>query len=333
MIAFENPLYLQLCWLIPVILTGWVAIHKRQAKLRIKLGDAQAIKKLVTGHVPFILYLKFSLLLLSLTLLIMAMARPKLITAVFSAAPLNQTSLVFALDVSKSMLVADVPPNRLALAKNTLVKIIKGLHGEQAGIVIFAGNANTYIPLTTEYKMIIDAIQYVSNNSIAKQGTSLGEALKTSSFLLYPKNIRIKVIAILSDGENLSDTFEATADSARNAGIKLFAFGAGTRTGGNISMQRRGGFTDIEKGKSGKPVVSRLNTQNLERICGADTGRYLTLANPADDASLFLNRLHTMQSNIKQKTSVQKDLFQLFLFGGLLLLVIEMLLPYHLKKT
>ena len=328
MITFNQPYYLHALWIMPAVIAFLIFLRSYR---RIGTDNMQIVGRMIMGYSPYIMYIKYSLFTTAFVLLVLALARPKVIRFVERPPAPVQTAVVFALDVSKSMLVTDIAPDRLTIAKKNISAVLSGLHGEQAGVVLFAGNANTYIPLTTDYKMLNNAISFASNNSVDKQGTSLSKALKTSAVMLLQKNIRVRYICLLSDGENLDSSFSAAADSARKAGIQLFALGVGTQHGEHILQRLDDGTESVKKDKSGKPVISRLHRENLVRIAG--NNHYQALTNPAENAAAFLKSLHQTQGSTKQRTALEEEYFQLFLGLALLLVVVEALIPQSVNKT
>jgi len=264
--------------------------------------------------------------LLTFVALIIALANPVSQIEKNIGADVSKTQIVFALDVSKSMLATDVMPSRLQQAQNFIQQTIKSLNGEQIGMVLFAGKASPYFPFITDYAYAASSTASASNNFVLRQGTSLNEALKISSSYFNLNNKDVKILCVLSDGESHTDGFEKLSDSLRKAGINLFAFGAGTASGATIPVLNPDGTETIEKDQSGANVLSHLNQASLLRITGNNTGNYFLLSDKENTKNAFINNLKKLETNTLQKEWTQKGNFQLFLVIGLFFLVLEIVI-------
>jgi Ca-activated chloride channel family protein len=324
MIYFENISYLYLGCLIPVMLIAYVLDRSRQSKARSKIGDKKLVNNLITGSLGWLSPLKFVLLVLAFAAFVIALANPLAVVETSASSDLAKTEIVFAVDASKSMLAADVAPNRLQQVQNFILQTIDGLNGEQVGLVIFAGKASPYSPLTTDYSYTASAIKSISNNLVLRQGTSLTDALKISASFFNPKNTNAKVLCILSDGESHSGGFEKASDFLRKTGINIFAFGAGTITGATLTDPDANGAATAKKDNSGAPIISRLNEENLLRITN-NTARYFRLTDNETAKTAFINELKKLENNSLQKQPGTKSYFRVFLVTGLILLILELL--------
>ena len=323
MIYLEDDFYLNLLWIIPILLIIYFISRGRQSKSKLKLGDPILIDKLITGISVRTNFFKFLLLIIALILLIFSLTGPFLRGSKNSKKAFAQTSIVFVVDVSKSMLATDVTPNRLAQAKGFIQNILTDLHGEQVGMVVFAGKANAFVPLTSDYTFVRSAVKSISNDLIVKQGTSLNDALKISASFFNNKNKNVRVLCVISDGEAHKPDFGGLADSIMKSGVNIFSFGLGTKEGGSIIEQNRLGDQLVKKDKNGALIISHLHEENLLRIVGGKTNRYFRLSDKDIAALNFKKELEIIQNDTVSIVFTEREYFQLFLLISLFLLVAD----------
>jgi Ca-activated chloride channel family protein len=214
----------------------------------------------------------------------------------------------------------------LARAQSFMLGALENLHGEQVAIVVFAGKAESYVPLTTDYNYVKTALKSLSTSLVAKPGTLIRDALKISSVVLQNKNNDARIISVLSDGETPESNFQPLADSIRRSGINLFAFGVGTQAGGTMVEQNQQGVGIVKRDSNGSPIISRLHEDNLLKLVKNQPTRYYNLDDKDGALAMFANELQKLQHNTQTSAIVKKDYFQLFLFIALFLLVTEILI-------
>jgi Ca-activated chloride channel family protein len=327
MIEFGNPYYLYLLVILPVLVFLYLKNSHKQVRIFSKLGDKELVDKIVDSPQPFIRFFKTLLLTLAVISLVIALADPLVPGKQQSAAGTAKTQIVFALDVSKSMLARDVLPSRLGRAQSFILSALDNLNNnEQVAIVIFAGQADTYVPLTTDHNFIKNAIKSISNNLVLKQGTSIKRALKISSSVLNNKATEVRMICLMSDGETPETNLETYTDTIRKTGINVLALGLGTQTGSDI-IENSDGNEIIKNDKSGRPIISHLHEENLLKIVKNKSTDYFKLDDKASAIAFFTNHVKNFQQNTKTWIAVKKDYFQLFLLIALFLLAAEALIP------
>jgi Ca-activated chloride channel family protein len=324
MIYFENTQYLYLAWIIPILVIIYFLNHRHYLKAKQKLGEKRLINNLIKGPSVYLHFLKFMLLLLVFTALIVALANPTLPGKDTEAEPAKK-EIIFVIDISNSMLVKDDVPNRLQKVKSFILEVVKALNGEQVGIVLFAGKASAYLPFTSDYGFVNSAVKSISNKMALQQGTSLREALGISSLFFNKKDDKIKVLCVLSDGESHTGNFEKLADSLRKSGINIFAFGAGMKAGGPIANLNPDGTETIEKDKNGVIVISHLHEENLLKITGNKANRYFWLSNKDTVMTAFISELKKIP-DITNKNPANEKYFRFFLLIALFLLMLEFVL-------
>ncbi|HWU89853.1 MAG TPA: VWA domain-containing protein [Kofleriaceae bacterium] len=237
---------------------------------------------------------KLGLILLSMLAAIGALMRPQgrgeteAVTAAHDAA-----DVMFVLDTSRSMLAEDTAPNRLVRAKAEIGQLVEKLGGHRVGLVVFAGRAAPVCPLTPDHSFFRTVLQTVDTRSAGRGGTKLGEAIKVA-LRGFPTGPGAKLIVLITDGDDQDPYSEEAAKAARDAGVKIVAVGLGdSEKGSEITL------TDPQTGArrtlmhDGKPVISKLNADQLRKIALVTEGAYI----PAGTSAVDLDSI--MESHVR----------------------------------
>ena len=276
--------------------------------------------------------MKFIMIILSLSFLIFALINPKVGTQL-KTIKRQGVDIVFALDVSKSMLAEDIAPNRLEKAKQIISKIIDKLGGDRVGIIIYAGNAYPLLPITTDHAAAKMFLQNANPNTVSSQGTAINEALRLSKTFFDDESQTNRFLFIVSDGEDHKKNSENIAKEALKEGIKTFTIGVGTTKGGPIPMKRNGKFLGYKKDNKDEVVITQLHDETLKQIAKKGDGKYIygnNTSKTVDFIEELLNDAEKKEFETKQ-FSDYKDQFQWFVALGLLFLVLDVFLLN--KKT
>ncbi len=323
MLSLENTYYLFFLLIIPllIILQRWYLSW--QIKKQAEFGDLAAVQKLVQQYSVQQRKTKFTLFILGIFFLIIALVNPKLGNRMQNVKA-KGVEIVFAIDVSKSMNCADIAPSRLDKAKQIVSDIVSQLKTDRIGIVAYASNAFPILPMTTDYSVAKMYIKSLNTNMISSQGTGIKKAIEGSvSFLNNPK--ANKVIVLLSDGEDHEDDASSIADFAKSKKVKIITIGIGTEKGGNITETDEFGQIQLKTDNEGKAVVTKLNEQILVDIAKQTSGNYISAnqgTNLINEIQLSLSRIEKDDFKTIQTDSKQSQ-YQWFLAVGLLLLMIE----------
>jgi Ca-activated chloride channel family protein len=241
--------------------------------------------------------------------------------------------LVFALDVSRSMLSEDSPPNRLEKSKQIISKVIDKLGGDRVGIIVYAGNAYPLLPITTDHAAAKMFLQNAGPDMVSSQGTAISQALLLAKTFYDDESQTNRFLFILSDGEDHEEKFDAAAKEVLDQGIKIFTIGVGTKKGGPIPIKRNGKFLGYKKDNKGEVVITQLHDETLKDIASKGKGDYI-YGNNTDKTIEFieniLNNAEKKEFEVKQFSDF-KDQFQWFVGLGLLFLVLDVFL--FQKKT
>jgi Ca-activated chloride channel family protein len=227
------------------------------------------------------------------------------------------------------MKAEDVKPSRLDKAKLELRNLIGRLAGDRIGLIVFAGDAFTQFPLTTDYSAANLFLDVVDVDAVSLPGTNIGAAITRGLESFDFEESTTKVIIIITDGENTEgDTFDAAEEAAKK-GILLYAIGLGSSAGSPIPVYGASGEqTDFKRDRMGNVVVSKLDEASLEKIAATGNGKYFRASagqDELDEIYRAINALEKREFGVKQFTDYE-DRYQIFLFAALLLLLVEALL-------
>lgn len=313
-----------LWWLItiPVFVIAYIIITKRKQRQLMEFGDPELIAQLMPDASKSRPIVKFTLLIVALALLIVAAARPQY-GQQEKTVKRQGIEVMMALDISNSMLAEDVAPNRLDRAKQMLSKMIDNMTDDKVGLVVFAGEAFTQLPITCDYVSAKMFLNTISPKLIPTQGTAIGAALQTAirSFGSQESDAG-RAIILITDGENHEDDATAVAKQAQELGIQVFVIGIGKPEGSPIPVP---GTNDYIKDRSGQVVVSRLNEEMCQEIAQAGKGAYVRCDN-TNTAMRALQQELDRIATTDLETTVYADYneqYQSFLLIALLLLLID----------
>ncbi len=313
-----------LWWLItiPFFVIAYIVYTKRKQRQLTEFGDPELMAQLMPDASKSRPIWKFSLLLIALTLLIIAAARPQY-GQQEKTVKRQGIEVMVALDISNSMLAEDVVPNRLDRAKQMLSKMIDNMVDDKVGLVVFAGEAFTQLPITCDYVSAKMFLNTITPNLIQTQGTAIGTALQTAitSFGAEESDAG-RAIILITDGENHEDDAIAAAKKAQEMGIQVFVIGIGKPEGSPIPVP---GTNDYIKDRSGQVVVSRLNEEMCQEIAQAGKGAYVRCDN-TNTAMRALQQELDRIATADIETTVYADYneqYQSFVLIALLLLAIE----------
>ncbi len=313
-----------LWWLIavPVFVIGYVVSTKRKQRQLQEFGDKELMTQLMPDASKSRPIWKFCLLIVAFVLLIVAAARPQY-GQKENTVKRQGIEVMVALDISNSMLAEDVAPNRLDRAKQMLSKMIDNMVDDKVGLVVFAGEAFTQLPITCDYVSAKMFLNTITPNLIQTQGTAIGTALQTaiSSFGSLESEAG-RAIVLITDGENHEDDAIAAAKQAHELGMQVFVIGIGKPEGAPIPKP---GTNDYFKDRSGQVVVSKLNEEMCQQIAEAGSGVYVRCDN-TNTAMRALQQELDRIATTELETTVYADYneqYQSFALIALLLLMIE----------
>lgn len=323
MFRFANSEYLWALLVIPLLTLFfvWSRIQRRKALKR--FGNLEMVNQLMPFASRFRPVLKFSILMLALAFIIAGVARPQF-GSKLKKVKREGIEIVIALDVSNSMMAEDIKPNRLDRAKMAISRLVDKLKDDKIGLIVFAGDAYTQLPITSDYNSAKLFLNSINTQIVPKQGTAIGSAVNLAMRSFTPDSKSNKAIIVITDGENHEDDAVAAAKSAAESGMVVHAIGMGLPQGSPIPVLRNG-QTEYMKDGSGNVVVTKLDEATLEKIAAAGNGIYVR----ANNAQVGLNTLFD-EINKLDKTEMEAlvyseydEQFQYFFAIGIFLLIVE----------
>jgi Ca-activated chloride channel family protein len=327
MYKIEEPIYFYLLAIIPAMLVLFLLVLWWKKRTQRKFSDVSLLKKLAPNSSTFKSTLKLIILLLGIAFLIISLTNPKMGTKL-KTIKREGVDVVFALDVSKSMLAEDIAPNRLEKAKQIISKTIDKLGSDRVGIIIYAGNSYPLLPITTDHAAANMFLQNANPDMVSSQGTAINEALELAKTYYNNDDQTNRFLIIISDGEDHQEETKQVAQNLANEGVKIYTIGVGTERGGPIPMRLNGAMIGYKKDRKGKTVITKRVPEVLQGIADASDGEYIDgniTDNPVNEIAKIIGNAEKNEFETKQ-FSDYKDQFQWFLAIALLFLIVDVLL-------
>ncbi len=325
MIQLEEKIYFYLFFIIPVIVVLFVLLQLWKRSRQKKFGDLELLKRLTPNKSIFKATFKLILFLIGLSLLIVALVNPKIGTKL-ETVKREGVDIVFALDVSKSMLAEDIAPNRLEKGKRLVSEIINQLGSDRIGIIAYAAQAYPQLPITTDYGAAKMFLQSMNTDMLSSQGTAINEAINLASTYFDDDQQTNRVLFIISDGEDHAEgAAQVAIEKAVEEGIRVYTIGVGKTKGAPIPLKRNGVVESLKKDMNGDVVITKLNEAILQEIAKEGNGEYINGDNTKEAVDYIKEKLNQMdKKEFEAKQFAEyKDQFQWFLGFGFLILFID----------
>lgn len=305
-----------------VLVFSWAQIWKLKTKR--EFSDSELLKRLSPDQSFFKSVLKLITIALAVSCFVVALVNPKIGTKL-ETVKREGVDIVFALDVSKSMLAEDMAPSRLDKAKQLTNQIINTLVSDRVGIIAYAGKAIPQLPITTDYGAAKMFLQNMNTDILSSQGTAIDEAINLSKSYYNDNEQTNRVLIILSDGEDHNDASTDVAKEAAQEGIKIFTIGVGTEKGGPIPIKRNGITLRYKKDSNEAVVITKLDKETLIDIANNGNGMFIDGKNTQDVVKSVSNILQKMDKKEfeAKEFADYKDQFQWFLGLGLFFLILD----------
>ena len=322
---FEHTGYFIGLMAIPALIILFYLLLRWKNGTARKIGDAQLVRQLVSSYSPLLFFLKFIIILLAVSAIILGMAN-------FQKRGKSESfyrrgvDVMLLLHVSKSMLAEDVRPSRLDKAKQFLLKLTDRLTEDRVGLILFAGRAYMQMPLTIDQSAAKMYIQDAGPDVVPTQGTVIADALRMANGAFSATEHKFKAIVLISDGEDHDPDALKTAKQMADDGVMINTVGIGSADGATIidPVTR-----ETKKDENGNIVISKLNEQELSQLADLTNGIYMRLDNVEAAVITISQRLDEIEKKaLEDSDYVQyKSYFQWFFAGALFFLLLELLLP------
>lgn len=330
MFRFDNPEYLYLLLLLPLLLGVRYFAYERDNKRWRKLGEREVLNDLIPEYSSGRKKFKFFLIMLMFVLGVFLIARPQFGTKIENVKR-QGVEVIVAMDVSNSMLATDVSPSRLQKAKRIVSQLIDGMDNDKVGLIVFAGKAYTQIPITSDYVSAKLFMNDISPSLVPTQGTAIGEAIDLAVRSFGGEDAEEadkkvgRAIIVITDGENFEDDARAAAARAAKRDILVHVVGVGTSEGAPIPQD---GMMSFKKTADGETVITRLDEQMCGEIAQAGKGIYVQADNSNNAERVIGKAVDAMsKSDVVSKVYTQYDeQFQWIAFVLLVLLLCEIVI-------
>ena len=319
MFRFENPIYLWLLVVVAVLALIRFVTYFNQKKRLSKFGDPELMKQLMPNRSRWRPLVKFILLELALTLIIVMLARPQQANGI-SQEKRSGREVVIAMDISNSMRAEDVSPSRLDRAKMMIENLVENFINDKIGLIVFAGDAFVQLPITSDYVSAKMFLSTIDPTMIVNQGTDIAGAIEMASHSFTQQEHVGKAIIVITDGEDHEGRAVEAAKDAHERGFNVYVLGIGSTKGSPVPDPDTGNYMIDNQGNT---VMSRLNEQMCREVAQAGGGAYIHVDNNSSAQRLLDEELDKLE---KGETTIYSDYAEQFQYAAafaLLLLIIE----------
>ena len=321
MFRFEDPIYLYLLVLIPILaLVRFISFRNQKKRLR-QFGDISLLKALMPDVSRYRPSVKFCMLLGALTLLIVMLARPQLGTKISHEKRVGIETII-AMDISNSMRAEDIVPSRLDRSKMMVENLVDHFSNDKIGLIVFAGDAFVQLPITSDHVSAKMFLSSIDPSMIATQGTDLARAIDMATHSFTQEEGVGKAIVVITDGEDHEGGAVESAKAAKDNGMRVYVLGVGSANGAPVPIPGTG---DYMKDQTGNTVMSALNEEMCKQVAQAGGGAYIHVENNSAAQDQLDNELDKLAKKETTTTMYSEfdEQFQAFGVLALLLLLLE----------
>jgi len=323
---FANPDYLYFLLLLPVLILLYIINEIRKKWALQRLGDIKLVGSLIPELSKIRPVVKFFLQLIAVTAGIIMLSRPQFGSKIEDVKK-QGVEVIIALDVSNSMLAEDIQPDRLTRAKQAISRLVDNLDNDKIGLIVFAGDAYTQIPVTTDYVSAKMFLSTIRPDMVPKQGTAIGVAISLGIRSFSPGEGKSKAMIIITDGENHEDDAITNAEEASKAGIIIHTIGIGSTEGVPVPVIING-KKDYLKDIDGNTVITKLDEDILKKIAISTNGNYVRASNSNIGLDEIFSEIRKMKKQELESTMYTEynDQFQIFAAIALFLLLVDFII-------
>lgn len=330
---FEHTTFFWLFLLIPLLAGSFILSRYLRRKSLQRFGEKLITSGLMPRKSDKRPWVKFILILMAVSLLIMAAVNPMLGSKLQEARQ-EGVDIIIALDVSRSMLAEDIQPNRLERAKMAVSRLVDQLEQDRVGLIIFAGHAIYQVPLTSDKHALRMILRTVNHNSVQRQGTAIGSAIERAGVAFRNEQGKSKFLIIISDGENHMDKPLESAGLAQSEGIVIHTIGLGSPEGAPVPLYRNDQLSGFLRDKNDNTVISRYDRATLEQIAQATGGLFRHGAGADIGLNAILEEIRAAEQETFETLvfSEYESRYHYFVALALVLLLAELLLAGRKNK-
>ena len=321
---FANKEYLLLfLLLIPYIV--WYFLYRKKTEPTMRMSDTYAYQFAPKSWRIRMIHLPMLLRVIALSMIILVLARPQTHTS-WGSKTVEGIDIMLAMDVSTSMLAEDLKPNRIEAAKSVAGEFVSGRPDDNIGLTIFAGEAFTQCPMTTDHQSLLNLLHNVRTDIAARgliqDGTAIGMGLANAVSRLKDSKTKSKVVILLTDGSNNSGDLSplTSAQIAKSLGIRVYTLAVGTNGVAPYPMQV-GGTTQYVN------MRADVDTQTLSQIAAQTDGNFYRATNTSELKKIYqdIDKLEKTKMDVK-KFSKRYEAYQRFALVAVIALLLELLL-------
>ncbi|OHB40139.1 MAG: hypothetical protein A3G70_03325 [Planctomycetes bacterium RIFCSPLOWO2_12_FULL_39_13] len=330
---YGNPNYLYLLPAIPLLIIGYILVFRKKMKDLNKFASVELLQKAGLSINKKRQWLKAILIIVGVLFLIFTLIEPKW-GYHWEEVEKKGIDIVIAVDTSRSMLADDVKPNRLEVAKREIEDLLNVLEGDRVGLVVFAGSAFIYCPLTSDYGAFRLFLNDLNTNIIPLGGTAIAEAIRKGISTFEANSKNHKAIILITDGENHEDDPLKAASMAKEQAIVVYTVGVGKKDGSYIKVKDESGNEVLLKDRQGQVIKSRLDEITLNKIA-LETGGLYTPAYGTKWGleKIYKNSIAKIEESTYKTQRVKRyvNRFQIPLFIAVVLVALESFLSDRKK--
>lgn len=326
-IEFASPHFLFILIVIPLLVL-WYIFRNNKQQAYIRFSDTGFFDKLPRTWKSYLRHIVFALQMVALGLFIIALARPQ-------SSSKNQTvniegiDIVLAMDISSSMLAADLKPDRLEAAKTVAADFVSGRPGDRMGLIVFSGETFTQVPLTTDHGMMLNMLKDMKCGML-EDGTAIGDGLASAVSRLKDSEAISKVVILLTDGDNNAGSIDPStaAEMAKLFGIRVYTIGAGTRGTAPYPVQTPFGGIQYQQ------VPVTINETLLQQIADETGGKYFRAESESKLQQIYdeIDKMERSKIEVNEFKRLHEEFYP-FVIWGLILLVLSFVLKNTIFKS
>jgi Ca-activated chloride channel family protein len=326
MFRLAHPQFLFLLLIIPLLVLMFVYARNRKKKALSAFGNLNLVMRLIPEYSGSREILKFIIWTVAWILIVIGLCDPQT-GSKLEKMKRKGVDMIFALDVSNSMMAQDITPNRLERAKQAIVHLLGKLENDRVGLVVFAGKSYIQMPLTTDYSATRLFLSDINPGMIPIQGTAIGDAIETC-VSAFGTTKQSKAIIIITDGENHEDNAVEAAQSAAGKNCRVYTIGIGLPEGAPIPVYSGNTQIGYKKDASGLTVITRINEPMLQDIAKAGKGIFVRANNSQSGVQEVFDQINKLEKAEYNEAffSDYEDRFQFFILAALVLIFGEVLI-------